>query len=149
MLVHGWAKSRAGIKNRLTLLRLTDDGFGVAEDLGVIVDGAKVPVPGFDTLEGPKFYKRNGWYYIFAPAGGVATGWQSVFRARDIRGPYEHRIVLAQGQTAINGPHQGGLVDTPAGDSWFIHFQDKGPYGRVVHLQPVVWHEDWPVMGHD
>lgn len=148
-LVHGWAKSRAGIKNRLTLLRLTDDGLGVAEDLGVIVEGAKVPVPGFDTLEGPKFYKREGWYYIFAPAGGVATGWQSVFRARDIRGPYEHRIVLAQGGTAINGPHQGGLVDTPAGESWFLHFQDKGPYGRVVHLQPVVWRDDWPVMGTD
>ncbi len=148
-LVHGWAKSRAGIKNRLTLLRLTSDGRAVAEDLGVIVDGSKVPVPGFDTLEGPKFYKRNGWYYIFAPAGGVATGWQSVFRAKDVRGPYEHRIVLAQGKTAINGPHQGALVDTPSGEAWFLHFQDKGPYGRIVHLQPVVWRDDWPVMGDD
>ena len=148
-LVHGWAKSRAGIKNRLTLLRLTDDGLGVAEDLGVIVDGAKVPVAGFDTLEGPKFYKRDDWYYIFAPAGGVATGWQSVFRSRDIRGPYEHRIVLAQGRTPINGPHQGALVDTPGGEWWFLHFQDKDAYGRVVHLQPVVWRDGWPVMGHD
>ncbi len=148
-LVHGWAKSRAGIKNRLTLLRLTDDGLGVAEDLGVIVDGTKVPVPGFDTLEGPKFYKRDGWYYIFAPAGGVATGWQSVFRARDIKGPYDHRIVLAQGKTEINGPHQGALVDTAAGEWWFLHFQDKAAYGRIVHLQPVVWRDGWPVMGID
>jgi beta-xylosidase len=148
-LVHGWAKSRAGIKNRLTLLRLTADGRNVEEDFGVVIDGTQVPVPGFDTLEGPKFYKRNGWYYIFAPAGGVATGWQSVFRARNIGGPYEHRIVLAQGATEVNGPHQGALVDTPAGEWWFLHFQDKDAYGRIVHLQPVVWHDGWPVIGHD
>jgi beta-xylosidase len=148
-LVHGWAKSRAGIKNILTLLRLSADGRRVEEDFGIIVDGAKVPVPNFDTLEGPKLYKRDGWYYVFAPAGGVATGWQSVFRARDIRGPYEHRVVLAQGATAINGPHQGALVDTPAGDWWFLHFQDKNAYGRVVHLQPVAWRGDWPVIGDD
>jgi beta-xylosidase len=148
-LVHGWAKSRAGISNILTLLLLTSDGRGVAEDLGVVVDGAAVPVPGFRTLEGPKFYQREGWYYIFAPAGGVATGWQSVFRSRNIRGPYEHRIVLAQGRTPVNGPHQGALVDTPAGESWFLHFQDKGAYGRVVHLQPVAWRDGWPVIGQD
>jgi beta-xylosidase len=104
-------------------------------------------VPGCTTLEGPKFYQRNGWYYVFAPAGGVATGWQSVFRAKNLRGPYEHRIVLAQGGSPINGPHQGALVDTPAGDWWFLHFQDKGAYGRIVHLQPVLWRDDWPLMG--
>jgi beta-xylosidase len=148
-LVHGWAKSRAGISNQLTLLRLSTDGQRVEEDLGIVVDGAKVPVPGFRTLEGPKFYKREGWYYIFAPAGGVAEGWQSVFRARDIRGPYDHRIVLAQGSTPINGPHQGALLDTPDGDGWFLHFQDKAAYGRVVHLQPVAWRDGWPVVGLD
>jgi beta-xylosidase len=148
-LVHGWARSRSGISNQLTLLRLSADGRQVEEDLGIVVDGARMPVPGFHTLEGPKLYRRDGWYYISAPAGGVATGWQSVFRARDIRGPYEHRIVLAQGGTPINGPHQGALVDSPAGDWWFVHFQDKDAYGRIVHLQPVVWLDGWPVVGHD
>lgn len=148
-LVHGWAKSRSGINNVLTLLRLSADGLRAEEDLGVIVDGGKVPMAGFRTLEGPKFYKHNGWYYLFAPAGGVAQGWQSVFRAKDIRGPYEHRIVLAQGRTVINGPHQGALVDTSTGEWWFLHFQDKDAYGRVVHLQPVVWRDGWPVMGDD
>jgi len=148
-LIHGWAKSRAGISNRLTLLVLAGDGTKVESDLGVVIDGDKIPVPGFRTLEGPKLYQRNGWYYISAPAGGVAEGWQSVFRARNIRGPYEHRIVIDQGSTAINGPHQGALVDTAAGEWWFLHFQDKGAYGRVVHLQPVTWHDDWPVIGDD
>lgn len=148
-LVHGWAKSRSGVNNVLTLLRLSTDGRRVEEDLGLVVDGGQVAMAGFRTLEGPKFYKRDGWYYIFAPAGGVATGWQSVFRAKNILGPYEHRVVLAQGATPINGPHQGALVDTPTGDWWFLHFQDKEAFGRVVHLQPVVWRDGWPVMGHN
>lgn len=146
-LIHGWARSRAGIANVLTLLRLTPGGTGVAEDFGIVVNGDAIP--GYTTLEGPKLYRRDGWYYIFAPAGGVKTGWQSVFRSRKIQGPYEPRIVLAQGRTPVNGPHQGALVDTPNGDSWFLHFQDQGAYGRIVHLQPVAWKDHWPVIGVD
>ncbi len=144
-LIHAWAKSRAGINNVLTLLRLSADGRRVEEDLGVVIDGHRFP--GTTTLEGPKFYQRNGWYYVFAPAGGVATGWQVVYRSRDIRGPYTDRIVLAQGDTPVNGPHQGALVDTPQGEWWFLHFQDQAAYGRVVHLQPVAWRDDWPNVG--
>lgn len=146
-LIHGWAKSRAGIANILSLLKLTADGTSVSEDLGVLIDGHARP--GYTTLEGPKLYRRDGWYYIFAPAGGVKTGWQSVFRSRSLRGPYEDRIVLAQGRTPINGPHQGALIDLADGTSWFLHFQDKHAYGRVVHLQPVAWRDGWPVPGSD
>lgn len=146
-LIHAWAKSRSGINNVLTLLRLDATGTRVEEDFGVVIDGHRLP--GYRTLEGPKPYRRNGWYYVFAPAGGVKEGWQSVFRARDLRGPYEDRIVLEQGSTPINGPHQGALVDTPGGEWWFLHFQDKEAYGRVVHLQPVRWQDDWPVIGRD
>lgn len=144
-LIHGWARSRSGVANALTLLELSADGTKVIDDFGYVIRGDKLP--GYTTLEGPKFLKRDGWYYVLAPAGGVKTGWQSVFRSRDIRGPYEDRIVLAQGSTAINGPHQGALVDTPAGEWWFVHFQDKDAYGRIVHLQPVAWKDGWPLMG--
>ena len=68
-------------------------------------------------------------------------------RSRNIYGPYEEKIVLAQGKTAVNGPHQGGWVDTPKGEFWFLHFQDRAAYGRVVHLQPMKWVDDWPVIG--
>jgi beta-xylosidase len=101
------------------------------------------------TCEGPKFLKRNGYYYIFAPAGGVATGWQLALRSRNVFGPYEEKVVLEQGSTPVNGPHQGGLVDTPIGEQWFVHFQDADVYGRIVHLQPVRWENDWPLMGFD
>lgn len=146
-LIHGWAKSRAGISNLLTLQRLSTDGTRVLDAGTVIIDGNKIP--GWNTLEGPKLYKRNGYYYVFAPSGGVVAGYQAVFRAKSIYGPYEHRVVLAQGSTHVNGPHQGAWVDTPSGEDWFLHFQDLGPYGRVVHLEPMSWHDDWPVIGED
>jgi beta-xylosidase len=78
----------------------------------------------------------------------VATGWQSVFRSKSPFGPYEERRVLEQGNSEVNGPHQGAWVTSPRGEDWFLHFQDRGPYGRVVHLQPMGWTEDgWPWMG--
>jgi beta-xylosidase len=146
-LIHGWAKSRTGISNLLTLQRLSADGTRVLDAGSVIIDGNKIP--DWNTLEGPKLYKRNGYYYVFAPSGGVVAGYQAVFRSRNIYGPYEHRVVLSQGKTAVNGPHQGAWVDTPTGEDWFLHFQDRGPFGRVVHLEPMSWHDDWPVIGED
>ncbi len=145
-LVHGWAKSRAGICNRLTLHRMDPESGQVLDEGVVIIDGENMP--GWHTIEGPKFYKRNGWYYIFAPAGGVAVGYQAIFRARDIFGPYESRIVLEQGSSPVNGPHQGAWVETQRGEHWFFHFQELPAYGRVVHLQPMDWRDDdWPAMG--
>jgi beta-xylosidase len=146
-LIVGWARSRAGISNLLTLYRLSDDGKRVVDEGTVIIDGNKMR--GWTTIEGPKLYKRNGYYYVFAPAGGVGTGYQAVFRSRQIVGPYEEKIVLHQGSTPINGPHQGAWVDTPSGEEWFLHFQEVPAYGRIMHLQPMRWVDDWPVMGVD
>ncbi|GIE34826.1 beta-xylosidase [Actinoplanes italicus] len=145
-LVHGWAKSRCGFNNRLTAHRMTADLARPLDGGTVIVDGDAIE--GCRTLEGPKWYRRDGWYWIFAPAGGVTNGWQYAMRSRHVLGPYEPRVVLAQGDTAVNGPHQGAWVQTPAGESWFLHFQDLSAYGRVVHLQPMTWDADgWPVIG--
>jgi beta-xylosidase len=144
-LVSAFAGSRAGIKTVLIVWKMSPDGTRLL-DRGVMVFDGHDAHP---TVEGPKFYKRNGFYYIFAPAGGVATGWQLVLRSKNIYGPYDEKIVLAQGKTAINGPHQGAWVSTPTGEDWFLHFQDKGAYGRVVHLQPMTWKNDFPVIGAD
>lgn len=56
---------------------------------------------------------------------------------------------MAQGKTKINGPHQGAWVHTSQGEDWFLHFNDKYAYGRVIFLQPVNWKTGWPVMGQD
>ncbi len=145
-LVHAFARSRAGINNVLHLNRMNPNGESLLDDGKLIIDGAAA---GVTTLEGAKLYKRNGWYYILAPAGGVSRGYQMAFRSRNIDGPYEQKKVLAQGSTPINGPHQGGWVELESGESWFIHFQDRGAYGRITHLQPVKWVDDWPLMGID
>ncbi len=92
--------------------------------------------------EGPKLFKRDGWYYLSLPEGGVETGGQSVLRSRNLRGPYERRVVVPDG-----GPHQGGIVELESGESWFVGFKSAGHLGRVCHLQPVRWHDGWPVFG--
>ncbi len=170
-LIHAYAKSRIGFKSILGMMELDKEGLGpVSEDhfifLGGLVDesgmeqtGKRYKYPECDTpdekknpaitIEGPKVYKRKGFYYIFAPAGGVRNGWQLALRSKNISGPYECRVVMHQGKTVINGPHQGGLVSDDAGCDLFIHFQDMGAYGRVCHLQPVTWKNDWPVIGTD
>ena len=99
--------------------------------------------------EGTKFLKHEGYYFLIIPEGGVGTGWQTALRSKNIYGPYETKIVMAQGKSPVNGPHQGGWVDTPSGEDWFMHFQDVGAYGRIVHLQPMKWVKDWPVIGVD
>lgn len=144
-LVHAFAGSRAGIKSVLVVNKMRPDGTQLLDKGTIVFDGHE----NHPTVEGPKFYKRKGYYYIFAPAGGVSTGWQLVLRSKNIYGPYEERIVMAQGKTEINGPHQGGYVDLPSGESWFVHFQDKEAYGRIVHLQPMKWENNWPVIGED
>lgn len=144
-LVHAYAGSRAGVKSLLSVNKMNPQGTKVLDKGTHVFDGHD----NHDTVEGAKFYKRNGYYYIFAPAGGVPTGWQLILRSKNIYGPYEEKVVLEQGSTAINGPHQGAWVDTPNGESWFYHFQDVDAYGRIVHLQPMSWENNWPVMGED
>lgn len=143
-LVNGWANSRSRFASVITVRELNAEGTAPIGEPVIVFDGNGTENR---TCEGPKFYKRDGWYWIMCPAGGVATGFQLAMRSRSPFGPYECKKVLAQGSTSVNGPHQGGWVHTSAGEDWFMHFQDKGAYGRVVHLQPVTWRDNWPVMG--
>lgn len=142
-IVHAYAKSRIGIKSRLGAFEFDPDTRKAIGGDRMIYDG-QTSQP---TIEGPKLYRRGNYYYIFAPAGGVAQGWQTVLRSESPFGPFEERIVMEQGSSPTNGPHQGALVDAPDGKQWFMHFQDMGPWGRITHLQPVQWRDDWPIIG--
>lgn len=142
-MAFAYAKSRCGIKHRISICEISQDASRILSDPVMVYDGS-LQNP---TIEGPKLYKRNGYYYIFAPAGGVQQGWQTVLRSRNIYGPYESRIVMHQGNTEINGPHQGGFVELNESQGVFLHFQDRGAYGRILHLQPLVWENDWPFIG--
>lgn len=145
-LVSAYANSRSRFASVIVVRELSADGTKAIGDPVIVFDGNGTENR---TCEGPKFYKREGWYWIMCPAGGVPTGFQLAMRSKNPFGPYECKKVLAQGKSDVNGPHQGAWVHTAFGEDWFLHFQDKGCYGRVVHLQPVEWRDNWPVMGID
>lgn len=145
-LAYAWAASRAQINSVICVAEMNAEGTKVIGTPSIVYDGNDNVN---HTAEGPKFYKQDGYYYLLFPAGGVEMGWQMAARSRNVYGPYEARRVMEQGSTPVNGPHQGGWVRTAAGEDWFIHFQDKGCYGRVTWLEPMKWVEGWPVIGED
>lgn len=145
-LVNAYANSRSRFASVIVIRELSADGTKPIGNPVIIYDGNGTESR---TCEGPKIYKRDGWYWVMFPAGGVPTGFQVAMRSKNPFGPYESKVVLAQGKTKINGPHQGAWVHTKFGEDWFLHFQDKEAYGRVVHLQPVTWKDNWPVTGID
>lgn len=145
-LVNAYANSRSRFASVIAIRELSADGTKPIGNPVIIYDGNGTESR---TCEGPKIYKRDGWYWVMFPAGGVPTGFQVAMRSKNPFGPYESKVVLAQGKTKINGPHQGAWVHTKFGEDWFLHFQDKEAYGRVVHMQPVTWKDNWPVMGID
>ncbi len=132
-LVNAWAASRCGFNSVLSVRELSADGTRAVGQPVLVYDGQ---TEGNHTVEGPKFYKHEGYYYILAPAGGVEQGWQLALRSRSVTGPYESRVVFNH-----DGIHQGGWVADA-----FIAFQDRGPYGRVLHRLDVNWQEGWPMM---
>ena len=145
-LVNAYANSRSRFASVIAIRELSADGTKPIGNPVIIYDGNGTESR---TCEGPKIYKRDGWYWVMFPAGGVPTGFQVAMRSKSPFGPYESKVVLAQGKTKINGPHQGVWVHAKFGEDWFLHFQDKEAYGRVVHLQPVTWKDNWPVTGVD
>lgn len=145
-IVFAFDKSRAGVDSQLAVFEANEELTAASGKFTVIYDGHNMA----PEIENPKIYRRGNYYYILAAAGGSKSGWQVELRSRDIYGPYESRIILMQGDTDINGPRSGALIDLDdSGEKWaFIHNQDKGAYGRVIHLQPAVWHGDWVLCGN-
>ncbi len=144
-VVFAFVKSRIGFNSKLAVFETDESLSHTASKYKIIYDGRDLA----PKIEGPKFYKHGKYFYILAPAGGVRTGWQVALRSKKIYGEYETKIIMTQGDSDVNGPHQGALIDLDdKGKRWaFMHFQDLGAYGRVVHLQPAVWHDDWVLTG--
>ena len=63
-------------------------------------------------------------------------------------GPYEIRPLEIDAKSPVPGsgvPHQGGIVQTPKGDWYYMAFIDAFPGGRVPVLAPLTWDADgWP-----
>ena len=146
-LVHAWARSRCGFNNILSVRELSPDCTVAISDTVTVFNGFE---NGQVTTEGPKFYKRGEEYVILCPSGGVKTGHQLVLKSDSVTGPYKMRVAMHSGDYQVFGPHQGGWVSDAKGSDWFIHFEDRYAWGRVVHLQPMSWTEDgWCIIGVD
>ena len=102
-----------------------------------------------DMLEGCHLYHIGEYYYIYATYGGWPSG-QTVFRSKNIFGPYEEKMLM---EKYINGKpntvHQGALIDTPEGEWWTMLMEDVGAFGRMPSLQPVKWFNGWPIIGNN
>ncbi|KAF4151936.1 hypothetical protein CNMCM6069_002826 [Aspergillus lentulus] len=93
-------------------------------------------------IEGSRFYKINGEYYIFNTLPANA---EYVLKASSPWGPYTQKLLLKNIATPITGggvPHQGGIVDTPSGNWYYMTFVDSYPGGRVPVLAPITWGSD-------
>lgn len=144
-ITFAFVKSRIGFNSRIAVIEAKNDLSQTIGDYKIVYDGTNDN----PTIEGPKFNFRNGYFYIMAPAGSVKGGWQTCLRSKEPFGPYESKIVLYQGDTLVNGPHQGALIDLDDTNQnyAFVHFQDKRAYGRIIHLEPVKFVNDWPICG--
>lgn len=99
-------------------------------------------------LEGSRFYKVNGNYYIFTdhPPNGeyVLKSTSGPF------GPYTMQPLAVNAISPVAGggaPHQGGIVQTEHGDWYYMGFVDAFPGGRIPVLAPMKWNADgWPEL---
>lgn len=74
---------------------------------------------------------------------------QVCYRADDIHGPYEKKVIL---QSDFGGfPHvgQGTIVDGNDGKWYGVIFQDRGGVGRVLTHMPCRWIDGWPILGDE
>ena len=101
-------------------------------------------------LEGSRVVKHNGKYYLLAiswPQGRPRR--QLCYRADNITGPYEKKVILQSQFGGFPYVGQGCIVDDGAGKWWGVIFQDRGGVGRVLTLNPVTWKDGWPMLGDE
>lgn len=128
----------------INVAQLSPDGFSEVKREAVFETPESVGGP----LEGSRFYKIGEYYYIFVTQH--ANG-EYVLRSTDPFGPYEYRPFAVRlpfaGSGAGGAPHQGGIVQTHAGDWYYIAFNDSFPGGRLPVMAPFTWTEDgWPEL---
>lgn len=101
-------------------------------------------------LEGSRITKHDGKYYLIMiswPNGKPRR--QLAYRADNITGPYEKRIILEDNFAGFPYAAQGGIIDDENGNWYGIIFQDRGAVGRVPLVLPVHWVDGWPMLADE
>ena len=126
----------------ISVAQLSADGFSQVRSQNVYTSGSE------GALEGSRFYKINGYYYIMPTQ--YANG-EYILRATNPFGPYTLQNFavklsppITPEPTTGGSPHQGGIVQTQNGDWYYMAFLDAYPGGRIPVLAPVTWTNGWP-----
>lgn len=128
----------------------------------VLVDGGVVPADNPIWIEGPHIFKHDGWYYLMPAEGGTEVNHaQTIFRSRQVDGPYVAgpvNPILTQRDLPVPRPDR--VEDTGHADlvqlkdgSWWAVFLATRPFagkstlmGRETFLLPVSWQDGWPLI---
>lgn len=101
-------------------------------------------------LEGSHVIKYNDKYYLLMISWPKSAKRRQVcYRADEITGPYEKKVILEDNFAGFPYVGQGCLVDDKNGNWYAVIFQDRGAIGRVPLLMPVRWTDDWPMLGDE
>jgi beta-xylosidase len=98
-------------------------------------------------LEGSQVVKYNNKYYLLMiswPRGKPRR--QVCFRADNITGPYEKKVILEDNFAGFPYCGQGCITDDENGNWYGLIFQDRNGVGRVPLLMPVRWVDGWPML---
>lgn len=108
-------------------------------------DAMRLPVARAAKLAGPWEVNRD---ISVGEQFGQVLGWRlSTFRPPlTTTPPYE---ILPPDPNGIGrmAIHQGGIIDTPAGEWWGISMGEANAIGRTVTLSPITWTDGWPYFG--
>ncbi|KAI0179557.1 glycoside hydrolase family 43 protein [Hypoxylon sp. FL1284] len=122
---------------QLSVAQLSSDGLSIVKTQQVYQSPSNI-----GTLEGSRMYKRDGEYYILTTRPATS---EYVLKSSSPFGSYSIKILANSLSPPARGggnPHQGGIVDTPNGDWYYMAFEDAYPGGRVPVLAPITWGSD-------
>ncbi|MBB6734692.1 family 43 glycosylhydrolase [Cohnella sp. CBP 2801] len=134
---------------QIHLFKSSEDGKQLSHDSAKVIHQYK-------GSEANKLYNINGFYYFFHSEvrneGGMDVRVVMMLRSKHLYGPYEEKeLIHTHGMDADREPNQGGLVQTVSGEWYFVSHQGTGGHyeGRTLHLLPVTWVDEWPIIGND
>lgn len=138
-------------------IRLADDGLSTVGPLEQVHSPWRYPsdwVVEVFAPEGPKIFRRGGWFYLVAAVGGTAgpptSHMVTAARSRSIHGPWEdcpHNPIVhtASAEEPWWSRGHATVVEGPGGDWWMIyHGYENGfrTLGRQALLEPIEWTAD-------
>jgi xylan 1,4-beta-xylosidase len=129
----------------------------VSEKFIILEEGA---LHNAENTEAPHLYKKDDYYYLMVAEGGTFENHAvTIFRSKNIKGPYEgnkKNPILTHRNLGLNHPitstGHADLVDTQNGDWWMVllgvrkygglHYN----LGRETFLAKVEWQDGWPIV---